>query len=70
MSGESSKQIIQQLLLMCYMKKKWDFVLPTFQNTIEIVKINYFFNDFKQRRLALSCSKKTIYIIKRNNFKT
>ena len=43
MTGEISKQIIQQLLLMCYMKKKWSFVLPTFQNTIQIVKNQLFF---------------------------
>ena len=38
---------------MSYMKRKWNFVLPTFQNTIQIVKNN----DFKRIRLILSCSK-------------
>ena len=31
---------------------------------------DYLINDCKQRRMALSCSKKTISIIKRNNLKT
>ena len=29
-----------------------------FQNTIQIAKTNYYFNDFKWRRMALSCGKK------------
>ena len=29
-----------------------------FQNINQIVKKNYYFNDFKWRRIALSCSKK------------
>ena len=32
-------------------------------------KENYYFNDFKWRTMALSCSKKIICIIKRNNVK-
>ena len=43
-----------------------------FQKLIAIVKTNSSLNDPKQRkrRLALSCSKKTIRITKRNFFKT
>ena len=32
MTGKSLKIIIQQLFLMCYMKKKREYVQPTFQN--------------------------------------
>ena len=40
-----------------------------FQNITQIVKNNLFFNDFKRgQTIALSCSQKTISIIKRNNF--
>ena len=39
-----------------------------FQNIVEIVK-NSSFNSFKQRRMILSCNKKTISISKRNNEK-
>ena len=38
-----------------------------FQNITQIVKNKLFFNDTKWRRMALSCSKKTISIIKSNN---
>ena len=54
--------------MFCMLKKKKN-ILPIFQNIIQIVKTKLFFNDSKQRRMALSCSKKTISIIKRSNIK-
>ena len=33
------------------------------------VKTSYYFNDFKQRKMALSCSEKIISIFKRSNTK-
>ena len=48
---------------MSIQKTNGNFILPTFKNTTEIVKTNYFFNDFKQRSLVLSCSKIIIDII-------
>ena len=35
------EKMIQQL--MCYIKNKWSFVLPTFQDTIQVVKNELFF---------------------------
>ena len=39
-----------KLLLMCYMLKKWIYVLPTFKKTIQILekKKIIFFNNFKE----------------------
>ena len=54
--------------MFCMIKKK-NYILPMFQNIVEIVKNNSF-NSFKQRRMILSCNKKTISISKRNNEKT
>ena len=53
--------------MFCMIKKK-NYILPMFQNIVEIVK-NSSFNSFKQRRMILSCNKKTISISKRNNEK-
>ena len=53
--------------MFCMIKKK-NYILPMFQNIVEIVKNNSF-NSFKQRRMILSCNKKTISISKRNNEK-
>ena len=53
--------------MFCMIKKK-SYILPMFQNIVEIVKNNSF-NSFKQRRMILSCNKKTISISKRNNEK-
>ena len=44
------------------------YILLMFQTIFKSWKTNYSFNDSKQRKMALSCSKKTICIIKRNNF--
>ena len=40
-----------------YMLKMKKYIQPTFQDITKIVK-NKFFNDFKQKRMVLSCSKK------------
>ena len=39
-----------------------------FQNIVQMVKNNLFFDDSKRTKMALSSSKKAISIIKRNNF--
>ena len=40
---------------MCYMLKKWIYILTTYQNKIEIItKTNIYFNDFKLKRMSLS----------------
>ena len=43
------------------------YILPTFQNITQKVKSN---NDFKQKRMTLYGSKKSINIITRSNVKT
>ena len=60
MTGKNLKTIIQQMHLMCYinMLKKRIYILPRFQNTVQILKTNHSFNDSKWRRMALSSSKK------------
>ena len=66
------RKIIQQLLLkFCILKKK-KYVQLIFQKLIQIVKTNNSINKSKRRkrRMALSYSKKTIYIVKRNDIKT
>ena len=40
-----------------------------FKTQDKLLKSNYSFNVSKWRRMALSCSKKVIYIIKWNNIK-
>ena len=45
-------------------KKK--HILLMFQNTTQTVKNKLFCNDSKGRRMAYSCSKKTISIIQKN----
>ena len=52
MTGKLLK-IIQQFLLMKKEKKKKKSVLPIFQNTTQIVKTNYSFDNFKRGRMAL-----------------
>ena len=37
-----------------------------FQNITQIVKNKFFYNS-KQRKMALSCSKQTITLVKKNN---
>ena len=43
---------------MFYMLKNKKYMLPTFQNITEIVKISYSLNDSAGRRVALSKNKK------------
>ena len=45
------------------------FFIKPHRNNTECEKILFPFNDFKQCRMALYCSNKTIYIIKRSNIK-
>ena len=49
-----NRKTIQQLILMCYMFKKWPYTLPTFQNTTQIMKTKTIlsFNDSKRRRVT------------------
>ena len=50
-----------------YDKKEKRYILLMIQNMTQIVeKTFHSFNDSKWRRMALSCSKKTISVIKRN----
>ena len=48
--------------MFCILKNKKHIVLM-YQSLIQIVKTSYSFNDSKRRKIALSCSKKTISII-------
>ena len=57
------------LNVFCKLKTK-NYTLLMFQNKTQSVKNKLFFNDSKRRRIVLSCSKKRICIIKRNNVKT
>ena len=41
-----------------------------FQSITQIVKNKLFLNDSKRRKMALSCSRRIISIIKRNNIKS
>ena len=72
MIGKHLKKVIQQLVLTFCVPKKKKYAQLISQKLIRIVKINNSINDSKQRkrRMTLSCSKKTVYIIKRNNIKT
>ena len=54
--------------MFCILKMR-KCILPTFQNITQIVKTIYLFNNSKRRRIALSCRRKIISIIERNNFK-
>ena len=74
-SGKDDKkifrQIILQLLLMCYvLKMSIYFKLIYFKTQLKSWKTNHSFNDSKPKRMALSCSEKHICLIKKNNFKT
>ena len=51
---------------MITMLKTRKYILPKFQN-FRGWETSCYFNDSKWGRIALSCSKKTISIIKRNN---
>ena len=50
--------------------KKWIFILPTFQKTTQSWNTNYSFNYSKQIKMALSCNKNIIHIIKKKNVET
>ena len=45
------KKIIKRLLSIFCMLKKKKYIVPMFQIIIQIVKIRFFFNDYKRRRL-------------------
>ena len=66
MIGKIFMKIMQQLLLIFFMLKKKKSCL-CFKTYLKSSKTSYFFNDSKWRRKTLSCSKKTISIINRNN---
>ena len=72
MTGKNLRKIIKRLSLMCYMLKKWIYVLPTFQNAYvskhksKHETKNHSFNDSEQKKMALSCSKKTIHYLCRS----
>ena len=50
-----------------YMKNEKIYPAYVSKNNSNREKSNYCFNNSKQRKMALSCSKKIIGIIKRNN---
>ena len=50
------RKIIQQLLLICHILKKWRYVLPTFQNITQIVR-NKIFLMIPNRELLLKKEK-------------
>ena len=70
--GEHLRKIIQHLLLIFCALKENKYVQLIYKKLIRIAKKKITINNPKRRnrRLALSSSKKTICIIKRNNFKT
>ena len=51
-------------------EKEMEFCPAYISKQFKLQKNNYSFNDFKLRRLALSCSKKTTRITKRSSLKT
>ena len=59
-----AKNNVTIALNVLYVKNEKHIMLM-FQNITQIVKARYSFNDFKLRRITLSCSKKTINIIKK-----
>ena len=59
-----AKNNVTIALNVLYVKNEKHIMLM-FQNITQIVKVRYSFNDFKLRRITLSCSKKTINIIKK-----
>ena len=67
MTGKSLSKIIQQLLLRFYIFKKWITCIS--KHNVNHKKLNHSFNDSKRRRMVLACRKKTVSVIKSNNFK-
>ena len=65
-SEKDWKKFEQLLSMFCRLKKK-KYVLIMFQNITQTFKKSYSFNNSKWRGIALSCSKKIMSIIKRNN---
>ena len=59
------KKRIKRLLLIFCMLKVRKYILPTFQNMIQIVQNKLFFNDSKRRTLALPCTKKLSALLRR-----
>ena len=60
----------KKLLLIFFMLKKKKYILSTFQNIIPSVENKLLFLMIpKRRRMKLYCSKTTIHITKRNDFK-
>ena len=58
--------LVAATLMFCMLKMR-NYILPVFQNMIQIVeKTSCSINDLKWRRMALYCSKRIICIIKRN----
>ena len=68
MIGKNQKKNPIIALKFLYAKKK-KYVMPMFQNIIEIIKTSYSFNDSKRRKIALYCSKEITCIFKSNNIK-
>ena len=62
------KDTVTIALSFSYAKKK-KYILLMFQNITQTLKKSRSFNNFKRRKMALSCIKKIISIIKRNNIK-
>ena len=76
MIGKRLRRIIRQLLLIFCILNKKKYVQLISQKIIRTVKKKHKKTNSirvskrRKRRLALSCGKETIYIIKRNNNKT
>ena len=70
MTGKSIRKIIQWLRFICYTLKKKYVSCLHLKVHLNPWKTSHSFNDSKRRRMTLSCIKKIICIIKRNNFKT
>ena len=59
--GKSSRVVVQQLLLICYMKKKWKYApayISKYNSTREKQLTLLMIPNVEKRRPAISCSKK------------
>ena len=63
------KNNLTTTLNVLYAKKNKKYILPISKHNLNHKKASHTFDDSKQRRMALNCSKKTICIIKKNNVK-
>ena len=70
MTGKSLRKIIHKLLLISYKLKKNMHAAYISKRKLKHENQISLLNDSKQRRMALSCSRKIMCIIKRNNVKT